>query len=507
MPRHPAPLRRIALVAPLAAAILAWPHVAAATVCSQICPGTGACTISNTVNVDPDSVLDCGTRSVTITGSGTLKVTGGEMEIYAGNLTVNGPGGSILGIEDGDGEPAAVTVELSGNLVLAGKIRVNGKNGGGTISVDAAGYITIPESGTDGVEADGTSPGADGGDIALRAGGYITISDPIHAAGASSSVTSGGSIEIVAGGSITINLDGHVSAEGLAGEGGLVSLTSTAGNITLAEHIDVEGRGATGAGGEIELTAFGKVDIQQQLTARGGVNTSGGEAFGGHIRARAGCAGITVGASLLANGGQLGTRSESGTVVLETSGNVTVASGVVLDTRALASVGSGGVIDVSAGQAVVLSSGSLLDSRGGTGAGGTGGSVRVAGCTVQVTGTATIDVTGDSGGAVALNATKAPPAPGTAQPLRILTGAVLKAKGTVVARDGQLLLAPLTRVKGICSNNALACDLDADCTAGCETGECNGANPDTDGLSTQFDLVPIRTGDGMLATCDATCVQ
>jgi hypothetical protein len=507
----PSPSRRHRLSVLLASAALlaASSEIARATTCQDVCPGTGACTISSTIDVDPDSRIDCSGRDVTFTIYGNLRVTGGHLWFAARHVTVNAAtteGGGFIGRESAGGVQSVVQLDLSGNLDLYGKIRVNGNKGGGTIAVSAAGDIRIWEKGSDGIEADGTAAGADGGEIRVEAGGSIAISDPIHAAGAGSAETSGGTIEIVAGGDILSDQHGHISAEGFKGLGGLVSLTSLGGDVVIHEHIDVEGRGATGDGGQVEIRAADRVEIHDQMTARGGVNVGGGQAAGGHVNVVAGCGGVLIAANVLANGGQLGTESASGDVKVESRGTVTVAGGVTIDVRALESDGLGGSIDLRSEQDLVLASSSKLDARGGASGGGEGGSIVLDACSVSVASSATVDVTAASGGSVSIAATQAPPTTG-AQPLYIATGALLKAKGATADQDGAIDLAPTTSKAGKCSNDgSRSCFLDLDCTVGCQTGDCLYANPDTDGLATQFDLTPEKYSDEKIAVCTGACV-
>ncbi len=475
---------------------------------SAMCgPGTGACTIAGSVEAEPGSLLDCGQRNLTIGATGNLKVTGGEMYLRAGNLTVNGPGGTISGVEGSDDSTATLDIDLSGTLSLSGKIRANGQRGGGNIRVSADGNILIPESGTDGIEADGTGNGADGGEIVLKALGTISIYDPVHAAGnaATNSDSCGGTVEIEAVGDVVTGTDGHISAEGVTGGGGRVSISSTGGDVTIDEHVDVEGRSAYGDGGQIEISAFDRLEISEQITARGGANANGGEAYGGTIDLSAGCGGLTISVPVLASGGQLGSANDGGAITVESRGAVTLAAGATLDARALASSGQGGEVRITAGQTLTLSNTSLLDARGGGTSPGKAGFVKLEGCSVQVASGATIDVSGNRGGTITVSGEKSPPAEGT-QPLIVSTGALLKADGADSAKAGVINLAPTVLKKGKCQVGGLSCFLDSECVNGCESSDCIYANPDTDGVGTQFNVTPRKLSPTGAAICDAVCV-
>ncbi len=88
----------------------------------------------------------------------------------------------------------------------------------------------------------------------------------------------------------------------------------------------------------------------------------------------------------------------------------------------------------------------------------------------------------------------------------LTTPAVVKAKGATNSVDGRVSLAPLTIKKGQCTNDGtLSCLLNQDCTVGCQTGTCLYPNPDTEGVSTQFDLAPVRLDNHGLGVCQASC--
>gem|GEM_PF-883179 len=480
---------------------------AAATTCSDICPGSGSCTINSLKNIDPGSDLDCGNRDLTVTGDGSLKVTGGSFILRARDLNVVGPGGTIYAVEGTDQHCGGIEVDLTGSLTLAGKMRANGNHGGGSLTITAAGDISIPESGTDGVECDGLNVGASGGSIDIQAGGAITMNDPVHAEGNNSGDNAGGRIEIRATGNITAALDGHISATGKTAGGGSVLIVSEAGNITLDEHIDVDGKGTIGDGGDIELSAEGSIQVLQQIYARGGVNTGGGTANGGTVEIGAGCGGVSVEAPIFTTGGQLGSSHGGGSLTVTATGPVSIAAGVLLDTHALADGGNGGDITLRSKDVITLNNGTTLDSRGSSLSQGTGGSVMVAGCRADLKSGATIDAGAVQAAAIFIGASGQPPATGT-QPLSVGATAVLRAAGTTSGGNGRIELAPLTYKQGQCSNDGtLSCMLDADCTVGCQTGDCLYANPDTGGQDIQFNITPSRFGDSALPACGTACGQ
>lgn len=481
------------------------PGVVFATTCTDVCPGTGSCTIGSARVVDADSVLDCSGRDITIGNAGSLKVIGGDLALLADDLLLNGSGSLIHAVEGPDDRVGTIDIQLTGSLGLRGKIRANGDHGGGSIQITTAGNIVVYENGTDGIEADGISPNADGGDVTLDAGGMIQVFDPVHAEGNTSGESGGGTIDIHAVGNITVAYDGHLSASGKTAGGGRVVLESETGDVTISEHIDVDGKGPTGDGGLIEITAHDTIAVGEQLYARGGINAGGGTASGGNVLLESGCGGISINASIFVTGGQLGTGEDGGSIEADSAGSITVANGVVLDTHALASGGDGGSVSLTARDLVTLTSGSTIDSRGSATAPGRGGDVALRGCRLNVQSSATVDTTAYRGGTVSASATMAPPTTGT-QPLIISGSAVLKAAGGSSSEAGRIAVAPLTTQKGQCDNNsALPCVVDLDCVVGCQTGQCLYANPDLAGVVTQFDVTPVTYADRSLGECQASC--
>lgn len=518
MTRLASPVRRMVLLA-CSASILggigpAW--AATADDCTDLCGiGTGACTISATWDIDPGSDLDCGTRNVTLTGAGVLRVTNGDFRLAAGNLTVDGPGGTITSIEGTGGTadvPGSIVVELSGALSLSGKIRANGTRGGGNIHVHAAGNITIPESGTDGIEALGTSNTASGGRIVVETDGSFVANDPVLADGGGPGANAGGSIEIRAAGSITTDLDGHISAYGRTGGGGSITVAA-GGSITLLEHLKAEGQGDYADGGQIEVVAGDALSVQADLSVMGGVNVSGAHSNGGEMLLQSRCGGTTIAANLNATGGQAGSDDENGGITIETSGSLVVATGKVLDTHARQSGGRGGPIRLVARDLITMNASSVVDSRGSATSPGAGGAVTLQACRLNLTNGSTIDTSGYRGGTITLNASQDPPAEAqeatVPEPLLVASAAVVRAAGSTAAANGRIALAPLTGQRGRCSNFAVPniryCTLDTDCTEGCQTGDCQFANPDTGGINTQFDIVPARVDEASQVRCESTC--
>lgn len=476
--------------------------------CADLCLTATTCTIAATFDIVPGSTIDCSGRELTLTTFGVLRVTGGSFTLRAAKLTVNGSGGTITAIQGSTGYPGAVTVDVAGDFALAGKIRANGDKGGGRIAVMVGGNMTIPESGTDGIEALGLSTAGGGGRIDVDVTGSLTVNDPILADSGASGQIAGGQIRLRAGGDIVTDVDGHISAYGRSAGGGEIEIIA-GGDVVLHEHLKAEGLGSVADGGQVEVTAGDFLNVAADISVMGGVNVGGGSANGGTVDLLSGCGGTQIGASINATGGQLGDDDlDSGRVEIDSRGSTTILTGVTIQTRALQAGGRAGSILVSARDLVDLQGTAKLDARGSTTSPGTGGDVQVKACRLLVASGSTIDVSGSIGGSIALRATQEPPATNGSQPqpLTIGSASILKAAGATNADSGRIELAPLQYKTGVCSNSGTtACLLDADCTIGCQAGDCNFANPDTAGLNTQFDVVPARQQENDFGECQATC--
>lgn len=481
--------------------------VAQATICDDICPDPGPCTIGSLKVIEADSEIDCtGRGTITIGNSGVLKIVDSDFTLFADGLTVNGPGGLIYAVAGAEESIGGFALRLTGDLVVAGKLRANSIEGGGWIHIETDGDVSIFENGTDGIEADGTgTAGANGGQISIEAGGSILVNDPVHAEGAASGDTVGGSIRLHAGGNITTGVDGHISALGKHREGGRVELTSDTGNIVLAEHIVVDGVGETGNGGYVEVRAGNAVQVTADQSALGGVNQGGGRARGGSFEIRAGCGGVSIASDVLFHGGDQGSSFDGGSLVVESRGPVTIAGGVVLDGRGLAPTSSGGEIRLESEGNVEVATGATIDVRGGNTLPARGGNLAIQGCSVAVAAGSVLDVSGATGGQIVLNASGEPVSLGP-EPLVVSQSASLRASGGAVEENGRIELAPLMYHAGKCGNNeSVPCHMDVDCSSGCLTSDCLAANPDTGGQITQFSVAPVSLEATHLAACSNAC--
>ena len=231
--------------------------------CGQV--GSSPCTISDTVELDSTCNVDFGERAVTITGRVTADVkpvqselyqfTGGTLTIRAEALTVGCTGALLapgsMAADGGDkNRGGRITLDVDGDLTVAGTIAANGANSGGIIKLRPAGALLIDatstgafcpslvEAGTTrglvqangrtrtgeawgggidlGGRVGGTSPPGDGSDPITRATTVAVVGGGVVEANGNKR-GSGGQITGAACGPITVDAQSSLSAVG-AGE-------------------------------------------------------------------------------------------------------------------------------------------------------------------------------------------------------------------------------------------------------------------------------------------------
>ncbi len=497
--------------------VLCTAAVYAATVpCSPTLCAISAnpCTVSGTVNITPGSEVDCTGRNVVVPSSAKIKVSDGFFKLIAASLDVQGSGSSQGVIEAVDGTGAdpigGFEIVTTGTATIGGSLQANSADGGGQITVDAVGNISIPNNGNNGVETNGTGPGGGGGRIALTSDGSILIEDPIQANSAGSGEAVGGQIDIDAGTSVTIQLSGcSVTAEGHQTDAGEIRINAgTDITIAAAVVLTADGNGEGGNGGGIYLTAGNKISLSAATSARGGKGAAGAESVGGTLQIESGCGGVDILGNLDLRGGEFGGGMDAGSLVVETRGNLTLGASKTIDTHAEGNGGSGGDVNLVAGRKILMGANSKIDARGNTSdpnADGLGASVVLRGCELEALGGATIDATGLTGGLIVLDA--ASPEGPQVTSMHLASTSRFDASGVDPESDGTIRVAVgLESLTGTCSTNGNPCTLDASCTTGCTPGSCDGLNPDTDGVLTQFLSTPSLREDHNLTGCDDSCV-
>ncbi len=497
----------------LLAAALVLPTTRAAiglTTCATVCPGSGPCEITTNVDVDPGSLIDCSGRDLRIKNlNGKLSVDEGSFTLRAHDLRVD----TSHRIE-ATGFESGFQLELTGQLDLYGQLRADHAEGDSRIVIEAAGDIIVhpSASGGKGIVVSATATEANGGEIALRSGGAVVVNSPLHADGhiAGSSVSGGGHISITAADNITIS--NKVSADGRETDAGRIDLRA-GGNVVVTQvtgGLFAEGYKSDGSGGEIHLGADGAITLGDRISVRGGRNGGDGTSAGGSVVLESGCGGAAVNANIDARGGELGSGLQGGAITVRTLGALAVAPNVVLQASSTDNGGDGGAVTLVGGAATTIGQGVVIEAKGHNGdpdEEGRGASVQIEGCTVDLAASVVIDATGFEGGEVVVRARALPPLGSVPQPLRIDELALVSVGGDTPTDDGTVDLVGRAVKSGCCDNQqgCVACTLDIDCTAGCNAGDCLYANPDTGGITTQFDVAPETNDDVSLLPCEAVC--
>lgn len=533
------------------------------------CPPVNPCVVTTLQLVPAGATVDCSGRDMHIKDQfGRIEVENGFVTVLAEDVTID-TNHRIVATRTVADVPYGVRLDLTGKLDARGILQANSNLGGGTVEVVAAGDVLLPKGGTNstGIEAKGTQADAPGGRVVIESGGNVLIDDPILANALESSATSvaqGGSVSVVAAGTITVAA--KISAFGKQTQAGTISLRSrgdidAAGNpldpeaavacgspdqtgrivVEANAPILAEGGNTNGNGGEIHLVAR-QISTASTLSAQGGLNVGGGSSRGGLVALTAGDCGLTLGADVIIRGGEAGSGLSAGALLAESDGDITVASGVKIYTRSEAGGGDGGDLSLDAGGDLVIQTGAQLDASGHTGGGnqGDGASIALHGCDVRVEGTAVVDAGGYTGGSVVLSARDT---------LTVSSSASVRADGVSSADDGEIVLhyrpgwctadpeaecstgtCVTAPAPGFCSNdNSRTCTVNADCTVGCQTGECMFGTCTNDDLAgcntsavcqnlgcasgacnvryttspdTQFDPPAVRDEDPNLESCE-----
>jgi hypothetical protein len=272
--------------------------------------------------------------------------------------------------------------------------------------------------------------------------------------------------------------------------------------------VTADGKSTGGNGGGIYLTAGDKVTVSSPISARGGVGSSGNEAMGGTLSIDAGCGGVDVSASPDLRGGEFGGGYDGGSFIVDSLGDITVASGVVIDTHAVGNGGSGEDVEiVSHTGKITLGSSAKIDVRGDTSdpdGDGLAGSVTLSGCELDVGDSAEILSTGLEGGEIVLSSSSGVE---DTTHLHVSGTSTIDASGAVSADDGRIVVAVAREsVTGTCSTDpSVDCQLDAECTVGCTVGNCDGINPDVDETFDQFVVAPEVDEDRNAESCHEAC--
>jgi hypothetical protein len=385
-------LLALGLALALSATPRAWTAAAWATAADDLCAASAdPCVVATVIAVDDGSVLDFGTRALTVARGGRLDVGSGTVAVIAGTLTIES-GGEIRA-RGGGTEPGGAVQVVANTISVGGTINVSGESGGG-VTLTATGPLSI--AGT--VMAEATTSEGSGGSIGLTAASVVVDGDLLAAGGVESS---GGSVRVHTAADATI--DGRIEVEG--GDGGDMNLAAGAsggGNLELGPNarLFAGARGDAGSGGSIDLSAdgdgrmTGHVIVEALMNAGGATGGEPGEEVGGDggligVRAAGDVRGHTRGA-IEANGAP--PDGFGGEIVL--SAAATFYTGQRIVARGEGSEGSGGAIEFEAGDGLTI--------RGtvSVGGAGDGGSIRAVASRgdLEVAEGATLDSSGSLGG-------------------------------------------------------------------------------------------------------------
>lgn len=437
--------------------------VIACSAASFSCPAEPAlCVITGTWDISQGCVLDFGTQDVEIRGTLRAETVGGNFDVRAANLTLQG--GRLLSPGDLDDFGGQIGVQLTGDLTLGGSgatINVSANGGGGDIDVSATnvtlnGGNMIADGGV-GEENCGDAGGisisatqhvfVNGSATSLRAstGGFhcsggevviladtVTINKGIDVSGGAPTgidITALDGDLIISGGS-GLNADGEGTSEESGNDGGVINLESLVGNLSMNAHLTSRGSGLDGWGGDFTLAATnGLVTIDKNVDA----GAPGLDTFAGSIDITA-KDGLVLGGDLTAT---TTGQSAGGDIAVETTGPITIDSGGEISVAGGAS--GGGTITVEADAAITIDG--TIDTTGGNG--GDGGPLDISGCEIALAGT--IDA-GASGGGNAVLTTL------TAARIDILAGSDYTALpcdafncNQFVLRSGTATIAPTDR--------------------------------------------------------------
>src|SRR5262249_6245094 len=154
------------------------------------------CVLNSVLTVSPGSTLDFGTRKFQVGAAGALHVNGDDtLTIHAGTGEL--PAGARHRKLTPSATAANRPLHTSGAILMRkstskSKIDVSADNGGGIITLEANGNVSLDGD----LLAKGTTTESDAGTLDISAGGDVTITGDITLFGGSDAV--GGEITITA---------------------------------------------------------------------------------------------------------------------------------------------------------------------------------------------------------------------------------------------------------------------------------------------------------------------
>jgi hypothetical protein len=215
--------------------------------------------ISGDREVENGSDVDFEDRVVVL--EGILSVRDGIMNIRAGEFRIAGQG-QLNGSRGAGGG--------SFEILTAGDIRIDGERDNGAIRLvgEDGGFLTLTSElasifGAGDIIVNSTTDLGDGGVIDLSAGGDINLTGLIE--GVSGPEAFGGELDVFAEGDIS--LTGGIDLTGGEDGGGPIFLVAL-GSVTLGA-VTLDGRGELGDGGDFDVSAGGSIELRGAILARG----------------------------------------------------------------------------------------------------------------------------------------------------------------------------------------------------------------------------------------------
>jgi hypothetical protein len=322
---------------------------------------------------------------------------------------------------------------------------------------------TVLDIGTRGlVIAPSTTVNVQGAGVLTIRAGSVTLETnaKIVASGANAL---GGIVTIVSKGPFSMQAGSQIDVG--SGNGGSVDVTAETGDIVMNGRIKADGSLRQGYGGDVSFTT-----LAGNITLGGlGVNTTGGDVFGG-----GGALFVDAFGSATLAGTMLSKGSDGGDVEIFSGGDTTVQNGVEINLNALdVELGDGGDMDIDAGgdlefggTLIATASGDGPENGGGDGgytdflaigdilisgtitangsADGAGGDLDLDGMNVTVTGAVTLTGPGQGdGGDVFLLSTGTSTVNATVDVRAAISGGAFGFGGSVdVISDGPIVIGP-----------------------------------------------------------------
>lgn len=479
------------------------------TTSAALCPpNVTTCTVSSSVEIAKDAVLDCTNIHLSLTTiSADLWVDHGAFSLSAKSLSV-ASGGRIRALADSANVVGfAITVEQTMNV--SGKLEAPNAGRGSFIYLEAGGNVTMGVN-TPAVNLAGSTTSCDGGELYISSGGTVTINKRIDAhgkdGGDENNINAGGIVTIQALNDILIK--DEIRAFGRFFDGGIVELYAgrsvavdwQSGTNLPKGEIVIEGRNDDGYGGILDIVAANAITISGKISAASGVAVSGGYGQGGDVGLVAGCGGVSISGNIDIWGGGDG----GGSLVVDSDGPINLSS--TIDARGRKYGGWGGDVALASGKTVTLTKTAFIQADGHNPStqidNGRGGIVLVQGCQVDVQDDAStgakITTLGYIGGQIAIQGAKSGLG-GTGYSVRVGDKSLVSGSGESQSVAPRLQVTE--RRFGICSNSSNTCQTNSNCAG----GTCVSPNPDTQGTVAQFVPTPTISQASTIPACTTVC--